>query len=126
MQLLARGSEEGKEAGLGWIDADVRRITPPAGSKLKVPHIGWMDVHVQRQSALFDPDGPVERFYFDHSYHVVCDRPTDAIATFDYDGPLCCAVNHGRVHGVQFHPEKSHRFGMRLLRSFATLAVSGS
>ena len=121
MQLLARGSEEGGEAGLGWIDADVRRITVTPGSRLKVPHIGWMDVRAPRRSALFDPAGPVERFYFDHGYHVVCDRREDVAATFDYGEELCCAVDCGQVLGVQFHPEKSHRFGMRLLKAFADL-----
>jgi glutamine amidotransferase len=121
MQLLARGSEEGGEAGLGWIDADVRRITVAPGSRLKVPHIGWMDVRAPRPSALFDPTDPVERFYFDHGYHLVCDRPEDVAAVFDYGDELCCAVDHGQVLGVQFHPEKSHRFGMRLLQAFADL-----
>lgn len=122
MQLLGRRSEEGREAGLGWIDADVRRITLPPGSPLKVPHIGWMEVQPARVSPLFDPAAPVERFYFDHGYHVHCDRPEDVSATIAYGTPLCCAVSAGNVSGVQFHPEKSHRFGMRLLRSFAAVA----
>ena len=121
MQLLARRSEEGNEAGLGWIDADVRRITLPAGSALKVPHIGWMEIQPARSSLLFDPGLPTERFYFDHSYHVTCDRQKDVSATIDYGMPMCCAVQVGNVSGVQFHPEKSHRFGMRLLRAFGAL-----
>ena len=122
MQLLARGSEEGAEPGLGWVAADVRRIVPGQGSALKVPHIGWGEVAPTRRSALFDPREPVERFYFDHSYHVCCDRPEDVAAVVAYGSELCCAVSAGHVHGVQFHPEKSHRFGMRLLRAFAQLA----
>jgi len=118
MQLLARRSEEGNEVGLGWIDADVHRITLPVGSPLKVPHIGWMEVLPTRPSALFNPDVAAERFYFDHSYHVTCDRQEDVSAVIDYGMPLCCAVHVGNVSGVQFHPEKSHRFGMRLLREF--------
>ena len=121
MQLLARSSEEGSEPGLGWVAADVRRIVPGLGSPLKVPHIGWGEVAPTRRSALFDPLEPVERFYFDHSYHVCCDRPKDVAAVVAYDSELCCAVSAGHVHGVQFHPEKSHRFGMRLLRAFAQL-----
>lgn len=123
MQLLARGSEEGRLPGLGWIAADVRRIVPPPGSRLKVPHIGWADVRPAAPSTLFQEapagDEP-ERFYFDHSYHMVCDVPVDCVATIDYGGALCCAVQRGHVAGVQFHPEKSHRFGMRLLTSWAT------
>lgn len=121
MQLLSRSSEEGNEVGLGWIEADVRRITPPEGSPLKVPHIGWMDVQPVRPSVLFDPCSGTERFYFDHSYHVTCDQQEDISAVIDYGTPLCCAIQAGNVSGVQFHPEKSHRFGMRLLRSFAAL-----
>lgn len=121
MQLLARSSEEGRETGLGWIDADVRRITLPEGSDLKVPHIGWMEVQPTHRSRLFDPALPIERFYFDHSYHVICDRQEDISAIIDYASPLCCAVQVGNVSGVQFHPEKSHRFGMRLLRAFGAL-----
>ena len=121
MQLLARRSEEGNEAGLGWIDADVCRIKLPVGSSLKVPHIGWMEVQPTRPSALFEPDLTTERYYFDHSYYVMCDRQEDVSATIEYDMPLCCAVQAGNVCGVQFHPEKSHRFGMRLLRAFGRM-----
>ncbi len=120
MQLMARRSEEGSEPGLGWIDADVRRITVPEGSGLKVPHIGWMEAGPTRRSSLFDPALPAERFYFDHSYHVVCDRPENVTAVIDYGTELCCAVESGPIVGVQFHPEKSHRFGMRLLKAFAS------
>lgn len=119
MQLLARGSEEGSETGLGWIGADVVRIRVPEGSGLKVPHIGWMEIRPAGRSALFGSPG--ERYYFDHSYHVRCDRIDEVAAVIDYGVELCCAVSAGNVHGVQFHPEKSHRFGMRLLRSFAEL-----
>ena len=121
MQMLARKSDEGVEAGLGWDAADVRRIVAPAGSSLKVPHIGWMETRPARPSALFSTASNNERFYFDHSYHVVCDHEGDVSAVIDYGGELCCAVEVGHVFGVQFHPEKSHRFGMRLLRAFAVV-----
>jgi glutamine amidotransferase len=119
MQLLARHSEEGAEAGLGWIDADVRRITLPEGSALKVPNIGWMEVRPTRRSTLFEPEMPTERFYFDHSYYVHCARRDDVAAVIEYGSELTCAISAGNVSGVQFHPEKSHRFGMRLLKTFA-------
>lgn len=119
MQLLGRRSEEGQTAGLGWIEADVRRISADAAPGLKVPHIGWSDVSASRPSLLFPAGSEDERYYFVHSYHMVCDDPGDVLATVQYGGPLCCAVNRGNVWGVQFHPEKSHRFGMRLLGAFA-------
>lgn len=125
LQLLARGSEEGRLPGLGWIAADVRRIVVPEGSRLKVPHIGWADVCPVDGGSLFAtvPAGEEpERFYFDHSYHMVCDDPADRAATIEYGRTLCCAVQRGHIAGVQFHPEKSHRFGMRLLSAWASSA----
>jgi imidazole glycerol-phosphate synthase subunit HisH len=124
MQLLARRSEEGNEPGLGWINADVRRIELPAGSPLKVPHIGWQHTRVIRPSRLFATAADDARFYFDHSYHLVCDDPADVLATIDYGTPLCCAAGHGHITGVQFHPEKSHRQGMQLLAAFAALEAA--
>jgi glutamine amidotransferase len=121
MQLLARSSEEGSEAGLGWINADVKRIRLPQASSLKIPHIGWLEIRPRRESALFDSSERRERFYFDHSYFVDCDDPGDVTAVIDYGGELCCAVSSGNVSGVQFHPEKSHRFGMRVLEAFGKL-----
>lgn len=123
MQLLARSSEEGGEPGLGWIAADVRRIEVSPDSSLKVPHIGWAEIQPVRANSLFDPTISGERFYFDHSYHIVCDDNADVTAVFDYGQSLTCAVSHGNIHGVQFHPEKSHRFGMRLLGAFGDIAT---
>lgn len=124
MQLLTRKSAEGSLAGLGWIDADVQRIQIQSALGLKVPHMGWSEVEPSRPSDLFASMS--ERFYFVHSYHVVCDEPTDVLATVDYGGKLCCAVNRDNIWGVQFHPEKSHRYGMRLLSNFAKLPKSGN
>jgi imidazole glycerol-phosphate synthase subunit HisH len=121
MQLLARSSEEGSETGLGWINADVKRIGLAATSSLKVPHIGWLEIRPRRESALFDRSNRRERFYFDHSYFVDCDDPNDVTAVIDYGEELCCAVSSNNVSGVQFHPEKSHRFGMRILEAFGKL-----
>lgn len=129
MQLLGRGSEEGARGGLDWIPAEVRRIRLAQGSTLKVPHIGWADVHPARESALFPAAGcgeEPERFYFVHSYHMVCDDTADVLATVQHGSDLCCAVQRGNVTGVQFHPEKSHRFGMRLLRTWTQQSIAGA
>ena len=120
MQLLARRSEEGVLGGLGLIDADVVRI--PSVENVKVPHVGWAEVAPTGNSPLFGQTAHRERFYFVHSYHMRCDNPADVAATIHHGSELCAAVSRGNVHGVQFHPEKSHRFGMRLLKSFAELA----
>lgn len=126
MQLLARKSAEGSLPGLGWIDADVQRIEVPHGQGFKVPHMGWAEVEPSHPSSLFPLMGEGERFYFVHSYHVVCDDPTDVLATVNYGSTLCCAINRDNVWGVQFHPEKSHRFGMQLLSRFAKLQMGVS
>lgn len=123
MQLLARWSDESNVEGLGWIAATVKRIDP-GQSGLKVPHIGWADVHPTRPSPLFTDEQP--RFYFVHSYHMVCDNDEDRLATIRYGADLCCAVNHDNIYGMQFHPEKSHKFGMRLLTAFSQLPSPSS
>ncbi len=120
-QLLTRRSEEGKLPGLGWIDADTILFfsrQPVAG--LKVPHMGWNDLIVKKPSALFE-EGSEQRFYFVHSYHFLCDKPEDPLAAANYGYEFTAAFNRGNVFGVQFHPEKSHRYGMELLRRFAAL-----
>jgi glutamine amidotransferase len=118
MQLMTRRSEEGVRPGLGWVDAEALRIVPGDGS-LKVPHMGWNVVQTIGSSPLTEdlPEG--SRFYFVHSFHVHCKRPDDILLTTPYGGDLHSAFRHRNVWGVQFHPEKSHRFGMQLLRSFA-------
>lgn len=122
MQLLARHSEEGDALGLGLIAADVRRIIP-SREGVKVPHMGWCEVWPSRDSWLVRSEMPPERFYFAHSYHMVCDDPTDVVATIDYDGVKTVAVEHGSIGGAQFHPEKSHRFGLRLIADFVRRAA---
>jgi imidazole glycerol-phosphate synthase subunit HisH len=121
MQLLAKHSEEGKLPGLGLIDADVLRIGSRPDFELKVPHMGWANIGKSKSSALFPDAGTEERFYFAHSYYM---RPTNSdviAATVNYGNPICVAVSQANVHGVQFHPEKSHKFGMRLMKAFAEL-----
>jgi glutamine amidotransferase len=120
MQLMARSSEEGSRAGLGWLDADVRRFSFGPGSRLPVPHMGWEVVHVTRQSPLLDAAEEL-RFYFSHAYHLVCHDPSDvaALATYGYEFPA--AVHRGNILGTQFHPEKSHAFGAEVYRRFVKL-----
>ena len=117
MHLLARSSEEGRLPGLGWIAADVLRL--PADVGRKVPHIGWADTQVVNSSPLFPEPLAAPRFYYVHSYHMRLDDPRHCIATVDFGAPVAAVVSSGMLHGAQFHPEKSHRFGMRLLAAFA-------
>jgi glutamine amidotransferase len=120
MQLMTRRSEEGTEAGLGWIDAETVRFKfGPKNAQLKVPHMGWNTLDIRRQHPLVADLGPDSRFYFVHSYHVVCQNEADVVAYTDYGYPLAAIINKGNIMGAQFHPEKSHKFGMQLLRNFA-------
>jgi glutamine amidotransferase len=121
MQLLCRGSEEGASPGLGWIAADVRRLDTGGDARLKLPHMGWAEVEVTRSNPLLDKSLELPRFYHVHQYRAVCDDPADVIATATYGTEFVTAVQRGSLYGVQFHPEKSHRFGMDLLRRFSEL-----
>lgn len=118
MQMLTRGSQEGRKPGFGWLAAESRRFDFPDEAGLRVPHIGWTGVET-REEALFDGLGPEDRFYFLHSFYVHCDDEADVAATSYYGGPFTCAVRRGNVFGVQFHPEKSQSAGLRLLTNFA-------
>ena len=119
MQLITRGSEEGDVTGLGWVDAAARRF--PGGGGLKVPHMGWNLVRPTRSSALTDGLPEESRFYFVHSYFVRTDRPADTVLTAEYGVTFAAALEADNIFGAQFHPEKSHRFGMQLLANFASL-----
>ena len=126
MQLLAAiGHEVATTEGLGWIDAEVRRLTPsPAEqpARERVPHIGWNEVDVPGDSRLFAGIPPRADFYFVHSFHVVCRDATDVLATTPYCGGFVSAIARGNVFATQFHPEKSQQHGLRLLRNFAELS----
>ncbi|MDJ0686510.1 MAG: imidazole glycerol phosphate synthase subunit HisH [Alphaproteobacteria bacterium] len=123
MQLLGRSSQEGSgEPGLGWIPADTIRLDGAAEQGLKVPHVGWNSVYSAKENPLFLNSCVKKRYYFVHSYHMRCEHGADIAATCEYGETICCAVSHGHIHGVQFHPEKSHRHGMALLSSFAQLS----
>ena len=117
MQLLTRGSEEGVLPGLGWIAADTIRFPDAPG--LKVPHMGWNVVKKAKSSPLTADLPPEPRFYFVHSYKVTCDSEENVLCSTDYGTVFHSGIYRDNVLGVQFHPEKSHFFGMKLLENFA-------
>lgn len=122
MQMLADRSEEGQLPGLGWIAGTVRRFgNDRVVGGTHLPHMGWNDVVPTGESDLLAGLAAGARFYFLHSYHFDPANASDTLATSDYGGDFVCAVGRGRVFGVQFHPEKSHQWGVRLLRNFAEL-----
>lgn len=118
MQLLTHGSEEGNIPGLGWLDAQTRRFS--RAEDLKVPHMGWNSVAIRRPNQLFRSKDD-HRFYFVHGYYVECQSADDVIATTRYGIDFASVVGSRNIFGVQFHPEKSHRFGMALMKSFVDL-----
>jgi glutamine amidotransferase len=119
MQLLTRGSEEGTLPGLGWIAADTVRFPNQTG--LKVPHMGWNLVHPASPSPLTVSLPDHSRFYFVHSYRVHVDDERNSILKCTDGVDFDAAVQHENIYGAQFHPEKSHKFGMHLLENFARI-----
>lgn len=122
MQLLCRASEEGTQPGLGLIDARVRRFEFSGPARLKVPHMGWTELVPKKTSPLMAGLDQASRFYFTHSFYVECTEPTDVLAEATYGLPFVAAFERGNVQGVQFHPEKSHRYGIQMFRNFVKSA----
>lgn len=117
MQLLGRKSEEGTLPGLGLIPFDNIRFRLD-DTDLKVPHMGWDIVEFKQDNPLLCGLEGTQRYYFVHSYHALCDSKENVLMTCDYGYEFAASVVKGNIMGVQFHPEKSHDFGMALLRNF--------
>lgn len=120
MQLMFEGSEEGELKGLGWLPGRFTEFPPThEGASLRVPHMGWNFVEPVCSKRLFQSAAAQPRFYFIHSYRLVETEAADVAATALYGGRFVCAVERDNLMGVQFHPERSHRYGIDLLRAFA-------
>ena len=120
MQLFTLTSEEGKEQGLGWLDAQTVRFKfDGVNSHLKIPHMGWNTLQIQKPHPLLEDLGTDARFYFVHSCHVTCNNQEPVLATTNYGYDFPSVVAQDNILGAQFHPEKSHKFGMKLLTNFA-------
>ncbi|SMC43382.1 glutamine amidotransferase [Desulfocicer vacuolatum DSM 3385] len=121
MQMMAKGSEEGCLQGLGWIEAKVKRFDQAAfTSQTHLPHMGWNDVMPVRDNPLF-ASITAPMFYFLHSYYFVPGHASQTLATTQYGDEFTSAMSNGNVYGVQFHPEKSHNWGIQLLKNFAEM-----
>lgn len=122
MQLLADSSEEGQLPGLGLVPGRVRRFAFTSDSPtLKIPHMGWNQISVRKEHPLVRGLDNKSRFYFVHSYHCECVDEADLLLETTYGYRFTSGFQRGNIMGVQFHPEKSHRYGMQLLRNFVEL-----
>lgn len=120
MQMMAQRSEEGEAHGLGWIDAEVFRFESEQASATPLPHMGWNDVKPSNTDGLFRGVSD-SRYYFLHSYYFAPKKAEEVLAVTSYGREFCAAVASGHIYGTQFHPEKSHQWGIELLRNFASL-----
>jgi glutamine amidotransferase len=121
MQLMAKRSDEGSLPGLGWLDAEVFRFdTALFKERTHLPHMGWNDVRPVSERDLFK-SMPLSRFYFLHSYYVAPRNPAETLATANYGLEFTAAIRSDNIYGVQFHPEKSHQWGIDLLKNFSAL-----
>jgi imidazole glycerol-phosphate synthase subunit HisH len=122
MQIMAHSSDEGIARGLGWIDANVKLFDKSKFfCRTHLPHMGWNDIEMVCNDELFRDLGESPLFYFLHSYYFSPADPEDTLATTDYGEHFTCVVRRQNVYGVQFHPEKSHRWGIQLLKNFADI-----
>lgn len=122
MQMMANSSEEGTFEGLKWIDASVKKFDEAKIKQItRLPHMGWNDAYTLIQHPLFQGLEKDALFYFLHSYYFQCNNPQDILAVSDYGERFTCAAFRGNVYGIQFHPEKSHKYGEKLLHNFAKL-----
>lgn len=122
MQMLGKSSDEGKLKGLEWIDGEVKLFDiNTIQHTTRLPHMGWNDVKPTKPNPLFNGLEEQALFYFLHSFYFICSDKDDIIAESEYGVQYTCALNHKNIYGVQFHPEKSHNYGIQLLKNFATL-----
>jgi glutamine amidotransferase len=120
-QLMTKHSEEGDVDGLGWVDAATVRFNKDEINGHKVPHMGWSEINITAPNPLWSNLPTEPRFYFVHTYHFLFSDKSEVSATCLYSYDFACAFQKNNIYGTQFHPEKSHKFGMRILENFNKL-----
>lgn len=121
MQLLGEKSEEGSLMGIGWIDAEIIKFKfDNQQSNFKIPHMGWNSIQIKKESPIFKDMPKDARFYFVHSYYVECKDKNDILATTNYNYEFTSIIQKENIFGVQFHPEKSLKYGIRLFQNFVS------
>ena len=117
MQLMTNHSEEGNVDGLGWIDGETKRFNFES-KKIKIPHMGWNQVEIAKESVMTKGIDGDNSFYFVHSYFVSCNDENDILFKSTYHHSFVSGFEKNNIVGVQFHPEKSHQYGMQLIKNF--------
>jgi glutamine amidotransferase len=122
MQLITKRSEEGKLKGFGWIDADTVKFNFLNQDKqIRLPHMGWNTLKITQENTILESSYSEARYYFVHTYHVKCNCQKDVMATSTYGVEFHAAICKDNIMGTQFHPEKSHKYGMEIFKRFITL-----
>jgi imidazole glycerol-phosphate synthase subunit HisH len=121
LQMLMKNSEEGIEPGLGWFAGKTVKFKKEKIGDLKIPHMGWTNVRLEKKSDLTENLGDQPRFYFVHSYYVQPENKSDELLSANYGYDFTAAISRDNLYGAQFHPEKSHKYGMKILENFARL-----
>ncbi len=122
MQLLTKHSEEGDCNGLGWIEASTRKFKFEENLKLRIPHVGWNKVNQKQKSILYKDIPNLTRFYFTHTYSVRCNDSAISYGETEYGDSFTSVIQKDNIFGTQFHPEKSHLLGLKLIENFSTLS----
>lgn len=115
-QIIGKGSQEGEEPGLGWIEMESKRF--PTLEGFRVPHMMWNELHVQRNCSLLDNREDGARYYFVHSYYMECSNPENVVASTKYGVEFTSVVQEENIIGMQFHPEKSLKYGLAVMSAF--------
>ena len=121
MQLMAKYSEEGEINGLGWFDASVKKFQIKDQIKYKVPHMGWNSIIINKKSNLFHGISKNAMFYFVHSFHIKCNNHDEVLTTSEYEYNFISSIQKNNIYGTQFHPEKSHDWGEKILENFVAI-----
>jgi imidazole glycerol-phosphate synthase subunit HisH len=121
MQLMAKFSEEGNVNGLGWFNADIVKFTIEDKFKYKVPHVGWNQIQIKKPSVIMNGIEDLSEFYFVHSYFCKCNNEADVLNNTDHESIFASAIEKENIFGVQYHPEKSHSVGEKLIKNFCAI-----
>ena len=121
MQIFAKNRSKGKNSGLKWINADVRKINSENQNNLRLPHMGWNSIKITNNDLLLSGLEEDEYFYFCHSYYFNCVNQKNILAETNYGHEFPCVIKNDNIYGIQFHPEKSHDSGLKILKNFAQL-----